>query len=166
MGYMMGSAVPVDVQHFTMGAAGIAAGGRHTCGLASGGVKCWGADDSGQLGDMGASGTDVPVDVYLLGAGVLQISAGGDHTCAVLSSGGLECWGSNQYGQIGSNAGPTSNVPVDVPGLQKVSAVSAGANHTCVISAGAVECWGSNGTGELGDNTTMDRNQPVAVQGL
>jgi alpha-tubulin suppressor-like RCC1 family protein len=164
---MTESQVPLDVLHATMGAAGIAAGGNHTCGLmASGGVKCWGADDSGQLGDMGAMDSDVPVDVYLLGAGVQQISAGAAHTCAVLSSGGLKCWGDNTYGQIGSNAGLTSNAPVDVPGLQGVSAVSAGGDHTCVIAAGVVKCWGSNGFGELGNNATMDSNQPVAVHGL
>jgi alpha-tubulin suppressor-like RCC1 family protein len=169
---MTESAVPLDVVHFMMGAAGIAAGGNHTCGLmASGGVKCWGDDASGQLGDMGALmgalASNVPVDVYMLGAGVLQISAGAAHTCAILSSGGLKCWGDNSYGQIGSNAGPTSNAPVDVPGLlQGVSVVSAGGDHTCVTSGGVVMCWGSNGAGELGDNTMMDRNQPVPVQGL
>lgn len=31
------------------------------------------------------------------------ISAGGQHTCAVLAVGGMTCWGSNSYGQLGFN---------------------------------------------------------------
>jgi hypothetical protein len=32
----------------------------------------------------------------------ISIVAGGNHTCALLSNGSVYCWGSNEYGQLGT----------------------------------------------------------------
>ncbi len=36
--------------------------------------------------------------------GVVQVAIGSEATCAVLDDGGVSCWGSNEYGQLGSAA--------------------------------------------------------------
>jgi len=75
----------------------ISAGGRnHTCSLLnSGGVKCWGWNKYGQLGDGSNVNKNVSVEVVGLSSGVNAISSGGAHTCAVLEGGYAKCWGNN-----------------------------------------------------------------------
>ncbi len=147
----------------------VSAGGSHTCALtAAGGVKCWGDNSSGQLGNNSILTQSVPVDVVGLASGVAAIEAGASHTCAVTNSGGLKCWGSNSFGQLGDNTGQNQLTPVDVSGLGSgVIAVAAGARHTCALTgAGGVKCWGDNATGQLGDGTTTPALVPLDVTGL
>jgi len=150
-GTIISSNTPVYVSGLTSGVSAISAGGNHTCALLNtGGVKCWGLNSSGQLGDGTTTQRNTPVDVSGLSSGVSAISAGGNHTCALLNTGGIKCWGTT---------------PVDVTGLSSgVSAISAGWAHTCaLLNTGGIKCWGSNGAGQLGDGTTTDRSTPVDV---
>jgi alpha-tubulin suppressor-like RCC1 family protein len=153
----------------TVPATAIAAGGAHSCALTSaGGVKCWGWNGKGELGD-GTTGMQwPPVEVSGLSGGVSAIAAGEGHSCALTSSGGVRCWGWNEKGQLGDGTARDRLTPVDVVGLSSgVTAIAAGAEHNCALtSSGAVKCWGGNVFGQLGDGTTTDRWTPVGVSGL
>jgi alpha-tubulin suppressor-like RCC1 family protein len=96
----------------------VAAGMSHTCALTTGGgVKCWGYNVGGQLGDGTMTNRTAPVDVSGLASGVTAVAAGGYHTCVLMDAthgGQVKCWGDNRYGQLGVNPGWT---PVDVVGF-------------------------------------------------
>jgi alpha-tubulin suppressor-like RCC1 family protein len=161
--------VPVAVSGLAGGVQAIAAGTYHTCALTSaGGVKCWGRNSSGQLGDGTTTDRHAPVDVPALASGVTAIAVGYFHTCELTSAGAVKCWGYNRSGQLGDGTTTDRNAPVDVPGLASgVTAITAGGGHSCALtSAGGVKCWGSNYFGELGDGTTTRRLIPAAVSGL
>jgi len=146
----------------------VAVGMNRACAVtAAGGVKCWGNNSSGQLGDGTVLNRFSPVQVPGL-TGVVALSVGALHTCAVTSAGGVKCWGQNDLGQLGDGTLTDRSTPVDVAGLTSgVVAVEAGLFHTCAVTAGGgAKCWGRNLNGQLGDGTTVDRPTPTDVSGL
>ena len=104
------SSTPVKVGGFSGATGAIAAGGAHSCAVASAGggetaLFCWGANASGQLG-LGSAGTPHPQAASTGLAGVTQVVAGTSHTCA-LTSGAVRCWGGNDQGQTGADTADT-----------------------------------------------------------
>ena len=175
------STVPVQVTLLTSGVAEIAVGGEHACALVSGGVECWGDNDHGQLGLGPGTAADgfapiqggVPVQSPALTQDVVAIAAGELHTCALQNSPsspgnvGVQCWGDNEFGQIGSPDTTLSPVPLQVASLTTgVTAIAAGGGHTCAIVGQGVECWGNNDFGQLGTAATTLSPVPLEVASL
>ncbi len=165
---------PVDRSPIS-GVAQMGTGLYHSCArLVSGQVRCWGADDSGQLGDEGSSPATSPQEVLAPGGigpleGVRDLAVGSSHSCAVLGSGEVRCWG---LGALGRPVGwpPFSSLPGVVENgagtgaLSGIAQVTAGQSVSCGLeTTGRVVCWGANGSGELGDGTTTSSTRPVAV---
>jgi alpha-tubulin suppressor-like RCC1 family protein len=141
--------------------AGISAGSGFTCVvLSSGGIKCWGENDHGQIGNGSMDDQTVPVDVSGL-SGAASLSLGLDHACAGNSSGAF-CWGLNAYGQLGNGTTTDSGTPVEVTDIVSMpNHLGAGDNHMCLAYGGMVRCWGYNHYGQLADGTNVDRNVPT-----
>ena len=52
-----------------------------------------------------------------ISAGVITLAAGFCHTCALATGRGAYCWGSNGYGQLGTDDVADRNTPTAVTGL-------------------------------------------------
>lgn len=166
----------------------VASGSDFGCALLDDGrVRCWGANDRGQLGNGTTTASSIPVDVTGLPASpsrAVAIAAGWAHACAAVSPGGqVWCWGDNTTGELGPAAATAfSPAPVQVTGISGVaapatrsspptlaagggSAASAPAvfGHTCAVGAGGLACWGANDAGQLGDGSTTSSAAPRTV---
>ncbi len=94
------------------------------------------------------------------------VSAGLYHSCSVRSGGIVDCWGYNQYGELGDGTTTTRSAPTRVSGGLVFASVTSGGYHSCALtSTGAAHCWGLNGNGQLGDGTTTNKTVPTAVTG-
>ena len=162
--------VPVDVIGLSSGATAVSAGKQiNSCALtAAGGVKCWGYNHSGQLGNDTVRDQWIPGDVIGLSSGARAVSVGSNHACAITALGVVKCWGDNTKGQLGDGSVTDRHTPAAVVGLgDSAVAIAAGSQHTCALTAaGGVKCWGNNVYAQLGDNSTADRTYPVDVTGL
>jgi alpha-tubulin suppressor-like RCC1 family protein len=181
------SDVPVVVSGLT-DAVGLAAQDSTVCAvLGSGGVECWGENEtngfSSPLGNGSTTGPDscdgtacaaTPVPVCAVGAtsctpstnqltGVAAL--GSEANCAVLTSGGVDCWGANNDGELGDGAmgrSASSTVPVPVSGVSEATSVAQSGGVNCaLLSSGGVECWGTGDNGELGDGSEANSDVPV-----
>jgi alpha-tubulin suppressor-like RCC1 family protein len=174
----MGDALPTVDLGTGRTAVQLDGGAEHTCAvLDNGALKCWGANDFGQLGlgdtayrgdGPGEMGDALPAVDLGPGRTALQVSAGGFHTCALLDNLTVKCWGRNDRGQLG--LGDTANRG-DGPGEMGTSlpAVALGAGltvdtlamgelHACALFTNhTVKCWGFGAFGALGLGDVGDR---------
>ena len=168
-GTISDSYTPVNVAGLPNDIQSVIGGHQYSCALTgTGGVKCWGYNYDGQLGD-GTHGDEnnfrlSPVDVIGLSTGIQAIAGAYYHVCALTVGGTVKCWGYNNGGGLGDDTTTQRLTPVDVIGLTGVVAITGGYTHTCALTdAYQVKCWGSNNTGQVGDNTTTNRWTPVDV---
>jgi alpha-tubulin suppressor-like RCC1 family protein len=184
----MGDALPAVALGTGRTAKEVRAGLTSTCArLDDGSVKCWGANDYGQLGigdrinrgdDPSEMGDALPrVD---LGTGrralALVTGAYSDHACAILDDSSTKCWGLNLSGQLG--LGDTTNrgdaaaqmgdalAPVALGARRVARTMGTGASHSCaLLDDASVKCWGGNDRGQLGLGDTTNRGGSPADLG-
>jgi alpha-tubulin suppressor-like RCC1 family protein len=164
---LIDSSLPVAVSGLGNGVTQLASGDSHNCALlADGGVRCWGNNANGQLGNSTNTNSNVPVTVTGL-SGAVAVAAGVYHSCALMVTGGVKCWGRNTYGQLGDGTATTSTTPVNVLGLSGAVGVTVGNSHTCaLINNGQIQCWGYNYYGQLGNGSNVNSTTRVTVTGI
>lgn len=160
---------PTDVVGLS-GVIDLASTAAHTCALLRNGTaQCWGRNNEGQLGDGGAAFPESTTPVTVAGlSGITAIATASKSTCAVHESGGVYCWGVNDYGQLGDGTLVDHATPAAVTGISDAVAIATSGAHYCVARAsGGVRCWGLGFYGELGNGTSnagSDSSVPVTVK--
>jgi alpha-tubulin suppressor-like RCC1 family protein len=150
----------------------------HACAaLSDGSVKCWG-NESGRQGKFGGPNEEAtrtkPVNVPGV-KNAVSVSAGMLHNCAQLRDGKVQCWGENDYGQLGVLDAPSVILTpggsegvlniVNVEGVSDATSLAAGSDFTCaLLRTGDVKCWGINFDGQLGDPSAASPSTPVTVR--
>ncbi len=158
---------PVAVSGLT-DATLVAAGLGHSCALrADETVSCWGTNGQSQIGP-GAFTPESLTPRTVNGVNtVTAIGLGDTNSCAVGAGGGVTCWGSNDYGQIGNGMTGKTSTPAAVSGLGDAKGVDGGSGHFCALRAnGAIACWGYGLEGQLGNGEKKSSSVPVAVSGF
>ena len=145
----------------------INSGYGNACAITSSGLVCWGGNSNGALAqpsvgpdscnDDTDSCSKIPVPIGISAVSVVQDVGG---YCAILTSSAVDCWGSNDSGDLGigttggpdtcDNDTPCSTSPVSV-GISATSLAADGTGGYCaILTTKAVDCWGDNSFGELG----------------
>jgi len=97
----------------------------------------------------------------------VNFATGWSHTVALKTDGTVWAWGNNGNGRLGDATIIARHTPVQVSGLNGVTAVAAGHSQTVALKLdGTVWAVGRNSQGQLGDTTTTSRYTPVQTSGL
>jgi alpha-tubulin suppressor-like RCC1 family protein len=183
----MGDALPTVDLGTGVTATWLGAGYQNTCvALNTGNVKCWGLNNSGELGlgdtfsrgdRAGTMGDALPVSQLEPGLPVSAVSCNTSSCCALFPiSGTMKCWGTGRFGNLGSgntdNLGDKpetlgANLPfVDVGAFARIVQMATGDGFTCaVLEDGRAKCWGANTGGELGQGDTLSRGDRAGTMG-
>jgi alpha-tubulin suppressor-like RCC1 family protein len=139
---------PVKVIGLTNDIIALTAGESFTCVLTRlGGVKCWGSNNVGQLGDGTITDRSKPVDVSGLDSNIIAIAAYGSRACALTRLGNVKCWGLDFPSEMdnGHVMEGFRKSPMDVIGLSgNAIAIAPAGEQICVLmGSGTVKCWGN-----------------------
>ncbi|MEP7156440.1 MAG: RCC1 repeat-containing protein [Betaproteobacteria bacterium] len=164
-GVNAGSSSPGDALPAGSGATALAVGYDHACAVVDSGLKCWGKNNLGQLGNNPTMNTPTPVQTIAPQSNVSAVAAGHGFTCALINS-GVRCWGLNAYGNLGKSNLKVSSSKDGVSTMtpsQNATGVAAGDGHACAIAEGKVQCWGRNEFGQIGNGRQSESRVPVTV---
>jgi len=142
--------------------------------MEDGTVWAWGANEVGQVGDGSRTNRYTPVQITGLN-NIAKVYAGPTSSLALGSDGTVWVWGWTAGGAAGNGheGGEETDperyhlVPMQVPNLDQVIAISAGVNNHMALRADAtVWTWGVGATGQNGDGTFNSNLVPTRVPGL
>lgn len=127
-------------------------------------LRCWGANNEGQLGLGDRTDRTAPTLIEL-GAAVAHVAAGETHTCAGTVSGDFYCFGRNRDGELGVDDAMSDRYesPVALEYGLSFGAVANGHHHSCALDGGWLWCWGKSDRGQLGLGDTETRYAPRRV---
>ncbi|TLX17071.1 putative Ig domain-containing protein [Rhizobium sp. MHM7A] len=147
-----------DVQGLQSGVAQIGIGGQHACAmLTTGEVKCWGANNQGQLGTGNTTTALTPTTVPGLESGVATLKVGRMHTCVQKVNGEVWCWG---QGYANGTASSTVLSP-DKLSLTNTQKLVTGVGNGCAINnTGMLYCWGSGVYNKLQSDNSYSYPSP------
>lgn len=132
----------------------------------SGRVRCFGYNRYGQAG-IGLMSLEAPLDeAARIAEPAVAVEAGERHACALLESGGIQCWGSNQRGQLGDGTGGR---PMKMALDTAVESVFAGFNTCVKTTTGEIWCAGITCAADENDAGSIDytfSNIPVLMEGV
>ncbi len=139
------------------GAKGMTSGPSHACAvLVAGGVKCWGYNNHGQLGNGNTTSQLFPVpvsDPAGLLIGTTMLAAQAQNSCALSVNGRVVCWGGVYPGVVNGVNTYQATGQGSTVGL---TALVSGDAYSCALTGvGGMECWGANQYGQLGIGGTI-----------
>lgn len=138
----------------------------HVCGIRMDGrLLCWGANNSGQLGDGSTTARTVPT-LVATAEQFVQVFVNVSTTCALRLTGEAICWGNNAGRQLLDGTTTNRSLPQPLATPLRFIALAIGSGRLCGVARGGLAyCWGSNLSGRLGDGTEADRSAPTPVAG-
>ena len=123
----------------------------------------WGRNTYGELGTNNTTHYSSPVQTISGGTNWKQVSMGFYHMAAIKTDGTLWVWGTNWFGQLGTNSTVSTSSPVQtITGGTNWKQVSCGIYSTAAIKTdGSLWVWGNNSYGQLGTNNITSYSSPV-----
>lgn len=136
-------------------------GSEYACSVKSGTVRCWGANNEGQLGRGTTSGIELGANVTLPEA-IAQIGVGATTACARSVTGKIYCWGSNEHQQLSRVDPPLSNVPVEIEVPVPVKKLAMHSDYALALgSDGRLFAWGNDSEGTFARSDANPKTWPV-----
>lgn len=138
----------------TIAAGGWDVGGANghsafACGLGTDAIiYCWGSDDLGQLGSGAAEPNVIHVAPYPVAGNRTYSALAGNGfatTCGLSTDRAALCWGSNAFGEFGTDGQPGTFPPTVVASDLRFVTLSTGYATCGIATTGDTYCWGSGG---------------------